>query len=76
MVVVNVTDVPDFAVLGPVTVTATASGETVTVADVLADFELASVIVRPTVEVPFVAKWVVKVGHPHVAFAMPLMVQT
>ena len=39
----NVTDVPDFAVLGPVTVTPSAMGEIVTVADADAVFAFASV---------------------------------
>ena len=42
---VNVTEVPDFAVLGPVTVTAKVIGETVTVADADAVFALLSVAV-------------------------------
>ena len=42
---VNVTEVPDFAVLGPVTVTAKVIGEIVTVTDAVAVFALPSVAV-------------------------------
>lgn len=46
---VNVTEVPDFAVLGPLTVTASASGETVTVTDAVAVFAFPSVAVTEIV---------------------------
>lgn len=74
-VAVNVTEVPDFAVLGPVTATAKVIGETVTVADADAVFALLSVAVTPMVYVPLASYVVLKLVPEPVAGAPPVVVQ-